>query len=424
MRLSDSQIRQGLLHPEQMVRDAALHYFSQSFSPDPAVMPLARQAIETHGWQNAFLFSSGLADLAQSEETLLWLIDQLNRLGRPKAHEDAERCDCLSSMIAGADTSLLMKHEQRLLGLEGLYNEHRTAIAERLRLMAIDTDSLWQELEQFCEDGKDKQYIKDVNLDQAFRLAEAVARDESSARRVLDILAQTQESYENNPMGWMDPLAARIAGEMRLEAAVPLLVKKLAEDGGDLMNEACARAFVKIGSEAVVEAIATAFPQAPWHFKLYSSSSLGDIHCQPAAPAALGLLAREESADIRANLILAVLSSFDSEGIAPARELTQRGNREVRRSLVAASILMGQTFPELERWTEEQRKQDETMRRRMEDWAVTPPPPKPKAMASSLDDLLKAPPQPLAAGKKKAGRNDPCPCGSGKKYKKCCMGKD
>jgi uncharacterized protein len=29
-----------------------------------------------------------------------------------------------------------------------------------------------------------------------------------------------------------------------------------------------------------------------------------------------------------------------------------------------------------------------------------------------------APPSPL-----KAGRNDPCPCGSGKKYKKCCLGK-
>ena len=24
---------------------------------------------------------------------------------------------------------------------------------------------------------------------------------------------------------------------------------------------------------------------------------------------------------------------------------------------------------------------------------------------------------------KKIGRNDPCPCGSGKKYKKCCLGK-
>ena len=27
-------------------------------------------------------------------------------------------------------------------------------------------------------------------------------------------------------------------------------------------------------------------------------------------------------------------------------------------------------------------------------------------------------------GEKKVGRNDPCPCGSGKKYKKCCMGKE
>jgi uncharacterized protein YecA (UPF0149 family) len=27
--------------------------------------------------------------------------------------------------------------------------------------------------------------------------------------------------------------------------------------------------------------------------------------------------------------------------------------------------------------------------------------------------------QPVLKGKQ-AGRNDPCPCGSGKKYKKCC----
>jgi len=25
---------------------------------------------------------------------------------------------------------------------------------------------------------------------------------------------------------------------------------------------------------------------------------------------------------------------------------------------------------------------------------------------------------------KKIGRNDPCPCGSGKKYKKCCLAHD
>ena len=29
-------------------------------------------------------------------------------------------------------------------------------------------------------------------------------------------------------------------------------------------------------------------------------------------------------------------------------------------------------------------------------------------------------PQPSFASTRKAGRNDPCPCGSGKKYKRCC----
>jgi hypothetical protein len=31
-----------------------------------------------------------------------------------------------------------------------------------------------------------------------------------------------------------------------------------------------------------------------------------------------------------------------------------------------------------------------------------------------------AEPLPTASGDGKVGRNDPCPCGSGKKYKKCC----
>jgi hypothetical protein len=31
-----------------------------------------------------------------------------------------------------------------------------------------------------------------------------------------------------------------------------------------------------------------------------------------------------------------------------------------------------------------------------------------------------SPPQPLVRAAPKVGRNEPCPCGSGKKYKKCC----
>ena len=39
---------------------------------------------------------------------------------------------------------------------------------------------------------------------------------------------------------------------------------------------------------------------------------------------------------------------------------------------------------------------------------------------NELEMLLNPPKTKIA--EKKVGRNDPCPCGSGKKYKKCCGG--
>lgn len=50
-----------------------------------------------------------------------------------------------------------------------------------------------------------------------------------------------------------------------------------------------------------------------------------------------------------------------------------------------------------------------------------------KYQTSRTDDYstnTQQPSQSTAVSQKRAGRNDPCPCGSGKKYKNCCMNKD
>jgi preprotein translocase subunit SecA len=39
--------------------------------------------------------------------------------------------------------------------------------------------------------------------------------------------------------------------------------------------------------------------------------------------------------------------------------------------------------------------------------------------AAAADDRLKDQPQPYVRPERKVGRNEPCPCGSGKKYKHC-----
>jgi uncharacterized protein YecA (UPF0149 family) len=51
-----------------------------------------------------------------------------------------------------------------------------------------------------------------------------------------------------------------------------------------------------------------------------------------------------------------------------------------------------------------------------------------KARASEEEYRVLTAPPPLRSKQvvksKNIGRNDPCPCGSGKKYKKCCLNKD
>jgi len=43
-----------------------------------------------------------------------------------------------------------------------------------------------------------------------------------------------------------------------------------------------------------------------------------------------------------------------------------------------------------------------------------------KHLPTEEEPELPPPVKPIHADDEKTGRNDPCPCGSGKKYKKCC----
>lgn len=46
-----------------------------------------------------------------------------------------------------------------------------------------------------------------------------------------------------------------------------------------------------------------------------------------------------------------------------------------------------------------------------------------KSLPTEDDPPLPPPPETIRAEKQEPGRNDPCPCGSGKKYKQCCLKK-
>ena len=63
---------------------------------------------------------------------------------------------------------------------------------------------------------------------------------------------------------------------------------------------------------------------------------------------------------------------------------------------------------------------EEHIKRRQERWKTEAEKKVERQYEDESEELLEPPAQETP----KIGRNSPCPCGSGKKYKKCCMGKD
>ena len=419
MRLSDEAIKQGIVHPETLVRDEAVEYFAGAYSDDPTVMPCVIQAMETYGWDEALEYPWRVRTLAQTDETVGWCIEALEREGAPTP-ATADRRQMLSSVLSSADAALLASHKSRVMGLRGLVRLSRKTIAERIRLLGVDTETCWRHLERFCEEGRNRPHIADVDLGHASRLVEAIGRDGACADRVLSILAEKVEDYTDNPMTWMEGLAIRLAGEMRLEEAVPLLVAKLQEDT-DWLREQCVEALAKIGTASVVEAICEIFPAAEWHCKLYSSSALEKNRSDLIVAKCLELYEREKHFNIRLRLLRAVLNCFSSDAIDEACELMRDGITELRPHLVAVATLASRSVPELERWKQEEKQHAAEFRRRRDAFLGVPvreqgPGPSPGPSAAL--------PGPPVVRRQRVGRNDPCPCGSGKKYKKCCMRKE
>jgi uncharacterized protein YecA (UPF0149 family) len=248
-------------------------------------------------------------------------------------------------------------------------------------------------------------------------------------------------------MKWMEPLVVRLAGQARLVSTLSLLIDKLIADDGDLLDEECGEALRRIGAPAVLQAVAEVYPDAPRHFRLYAIEPLEHIHTDLAVEKCLGLLRQETDEDIQVNLAYALLSHFAYEGIEAARKLLMGRQLDFERTglrnyLVETCTIMGKTFPEYDEWRSAEKVEKEEHKRRIKELEddpqgmllyafeklagkkaseVTKSKPSPHARPTTPHGRLSRPAS--IALREKVGRNDPCPCGSGRKYKHCCMRK-
>ncbi len=438
MRLEENKIKQAILHPESEVRYTAVKYFSDSYSEDRTVIPLVIQAVGKYGWQHSYSLIGLGSTLPHTEESMAWVLNELNRNIDKKEENQVNYLFNLGRMLCNAEPGLLLQHESEIIESPGLLHDFKNAILERLKMLSWDGDTCWNALEDFCEAGKDKQFVSDVNLDYASRIVEALARDiEKYIDQIQSLLSCEVKDFENNPMSWMEPLLVELVGEMRLEQAIPLLIEKLKLDT-DFLAEQCMRALTKIGTDSVVLAIYETFPNSDDHFRLYASGVLENIHSDFSVENSLKLLSRERDRTIKTNLALALLTNFSFEGISMVRKLVKNQDYDstltyLREDLIKTCTIMEERFPEFDQWKvqiERKRKERERIqKRRMQ---MEPMEALKEAFIDLQSDSSEDNQKLSNEGDQfsnadfktimKIGRNHPCPCGSGKKFKKCCLG--
>ncbi len=458
MPLLEAKIKQAILHPEEEVRLTALGYFAGAQTADETIMPLVIEAVEKYGWRQAFRLLRDGDDLPQTVATVAWLSGELSKDWDFEDVVADNYTTAVALTLSQARADLL---RPEMVDLPGFPEELATEFLQRLEMRCWDWETGWEALEDLGRDVYPEGRYRDRDTRAARRIVESLARHREQGRLILPLLERRYRGYEKDVMRMLEPPLAELAGRMRLEDAVPILVERLYEDDLDL-SDSCQIALKWIGGDAVVRAIAGQWPDAEEEFCTLGAEVLEGVHTELCAEKCLEFFRAEESPEVRDYLGHALLGNFVAEAVEPIRQMVQGAEdldlelMDLRHCLVAACTLMEVSFPEYERWYQEAREQQwgwgdslepDRIREDLgdrddedeedenecewddEDELAYEDENEEIAYADDdnreehLDDLREKFAR-LERGGPKIGRNDPCPCGSGKKYKKCCMRKD
>lgn len=232
-------------------------------------------------------------------------------------------------------------------------------------------------------------------------LRELLLRNEISEEEVVNSLRSYIQAHSFIPYEGIYKIF--LAGELRLGSLIPDLIMILKTEE-DVAVEEAAKALIKIGTPAVVKAVeeAALHENACFH----AIDILAKIKSSEAEGALLRLFNETDRTDIKTIIADALCQQLSAKGTPLVESMLKTGFDssilDLKKSFYANVKIIGIDHPlidELKRRLEKEAEKQRVIKERMNDGVIP--------LNKSID--------------LKTGRNDPCPCGSGKKYKKCCL---
>lgn len=443
MQLTEQEIIAGLGYEKASVRDTLLNYFENRHSLPLELTYAAIKIVERHGWNDAFLFPHKIGKCPHDEQSLNWCLDEIDKIQTGKATLNSERSTLpfhLVNWVTTAHVDLLQQNRDRIASnqtfLKPLFRDPATPldkIDRRIEIAALDPQQAWEQLIKHCNGVANVKTFPEAAISSAELLLEPIAEAGDNFRdRMIEILADTESNYQG-ARGWKVGLMIQLAGRLRCEDSLPLLLSKFSLDW-DWYNDQISYAIQAIGTPTIHQAVAEYYQGKPWHTRLYLTSVLENIHYDGAAEKIFPLIASESDDGLRVQLAAAMTAQFDEFSIAPASEIYRENPRDPERmviieNLYALACIADVDLPKKEAWgriieSEIQRIRDLDLERLVSPTQrnQTAEPQQNKNAKLNSPSLMRQ--LDSETSSKKPGRNDPCFCGSGKKYKKCCLRED
>ncbi len=402
----------ALLDPIPLVRHAAARWFEGQVRTPAGADPFApvMQAIEAYERFGgaAFPRCEFLSSIPRSAAAADWFIEHGPGLPRAPQRNTAP----LEAFVCNLPANLLRSHGAALRaaclrgGAKGFpEREFRTVEKHGRRAPA----ELWRMALTWCADADEGDSTLDAKLAAAAELLAVGPEPQAFAAEALAILADPQTGNS-----WEEALAIHYLCRAGVAAAAAPIAARLFDDelGGDGTSDAAGSALQWLPSAAVIAALRAAPNRA--EVLSHAGFFLDQFRDPEAVALSLELAAESTDAEFgKCFLLCAALRSLAPAAAPPATAFLATAEivgepTAVLDDLAALAAFHGLDEPELPGF----QAAAAALKGTRPAWA--------KEMLAGMENLGSAAPQDdddAAA----AGRNDPCPCGSGRKFKKCCL---
>jgi len=451
----------GLTHEDFFVRSVCLGVFANGAENDPDVMRAVRSAIDEYGWEDAYDSPHEVIWLEPDAETVDWLVERRRREGPPRnAAERRLNVRCLRWLVDGPVE--LFPRWLEAFGIDPDGDDDPVCRIVRLRtvyseLEGPDALRLLREISEGClrSTGFPHDSVRQMEY-VCRRLAQLGLPDDATLR----VWTRHEITAPDEP---------QIAEDYRLGAALFLMrhrgalgcplasILRILDAEWEWLDEAVQEA---LGSSATAEELRSLLEVHPTlapSQRVQLSRVFEKNRPEAIEEKLIEVYRNEPDPEVKEFLSTALALRGTPASMNAAREilddrLPPGETRATVEVLYAYETLLGRESEELEGWRKELESERAMLRKlRAPDPETLVEPSSPPSENSAPGEFGKFAPGPFAnstLGKSKkpadrpakapyprqtlrretvvrespkVGRNEPCPCGSGKKAKKCCL---